>query len=126
MHQSSVKNQYQLQRKSVTALLLIFSYVLSIFFSVSHDHNHEYESTHRVGVTWVGHNHSQKQHDESDQRESHSHDCLACQLQLKSSVNVFAASPLNRLTDSVSFVAATSQPFNSTPTKRLTRAPPVA
>ncbi|MGI9277581.1 MAG: DUF2946 family protein [Endozoicomonas sp.] len=126
MHLFSVKNQQSVQQKPATALLLIFCYVLSIFYSVSHVHDAHYLPAESVYEKLAGQIHSLHHHDEPDHWEHDTHECLACQFQSKPHASGVIVAPLVVTTDPVGVLLATSQPFHATPTKRLTRAPPVA
>ena len=125
MRRAQTQNLPLLQRYSVISLWLIFSYTLSILYSFSHIHNEPHTHSYYVSGVRVDNVHYSALKEDPGHEHDDAHHCLACQFQSDSAVYGTSHSSSIPLTTHNDFLLATSQAFNTTPTKRLTRAPPV-
>lgn len=126
MHSLTLNTQRRLQRQTAAMWLFVLTYAMSASYANFHVHDIPHE--HASGFNHKLHQYVQslKLDDHADLWESDFHECTACKFQINPLIPDASGSITILRTDSdvreplVQFVST------STPTKRLTRAPPVA
>ena len=126
MHPSSAKIQHLLQQKNSAVWLLVFIYALSSSYYSVHVHSTPHKTVNSFDQVLFEHLPFHELSGQHDHQESDAHDCTACKLQFKSLATNTLDSLVRLKTEHERSLPATRSPFRKTPTKRLTRAPPVA